>query len=98
MTIDLLAETRSSMTELARQLGVTIPTIWRWRQRGVRGVRLETYMLGGRRYSTQEAHRRFVEATTLAADGPQPATTARTSRQRQAAIDRAERELDAAGI
>ncbi len=98
MTSDLLEEKKVSMTELARQLGVTIPTIWRWRQRGVRGVRLETFMIGGRRFTTQEAHRRFVEATTAAADGPQPSTAARTSRQRQAAIDRAEAELDRAGI
>jgi len=98
MTSDLLAERRVSMTELARQLGVTIPTIWRWRQRGVRGIRLETFMLGGRRFTTQEAHCRFVEATTAAADGPQAATPARTNRQREAAIDRAERALDAAGI
>ncbi len=97
MVVDLLDENRVSMTELARQLGVTIPTIWRWRQRGVRGVRLETFMLGGRRFTTQEAHRRFVEATTLAANGPMlPATAARTNRQRQAAIARAEKELDAA--
>jgi len=98
MQNDLLSERRVSMTELARQLGVTIPTIWRWRQRGVRGVRLETFMIGGRRFTTQEAHRRFVEATTAAADGPQQDTAARTNRQRAAAIARAEAELDAAGI
>lgn len=98
MVVDLLSENRVSMTELARQLDVTIPTIWRWRQRGVRGVQLETFMLGGRRYTTQEAHCRFVERTTAAANGTQPSATTRNSRQRQAAIARAERELDAAGI
>jgi len=98
MTSDLLAENRISMTELARQLGVTIPTIWRWRQRGIRGVRLETFMLGGRRFTTQEAHRRFVDRTTAAADGEQPTTKARTNRQRDAAVRRAEAELDRLGI
>jgi len=98
-TTDLLDETRVSMTGLARLVEVTIPTIWRWRQKGVRGVRLETFMVGGRRYTTHEAYRRFVAATTLAADGGQPpSTSARTSRQRQAAIARAEAELDAPGI
>jgi len=98
MTNDLLAENRVSMTELARQMGVTIPTIWRWRQRGIRGVKLETFLIGGRRFTTTEAHRRFVEASTLAADGPRPSTVARTGRQRQAAIARAEAELDTLGI
>jgi len=91
MKNDLLSECRVSMTELARQLGVTIPTIWRWRQRGIRGIRLETYMLGGRRFTTQEAHRRFVDATTAAANGEQ--IQAPTSCQREAEINRAENDL-----
>jgi len=98
MQNDLLSENRVSMTQLARQMGVTIPTIWRWRQRGIRGIKLETFLIGGRRFTTTEAHRRFVEATTAAADGPARPTTARTSRQRQRAIEEAERALDAAGI
>ncbi len=80
MTNDLLSENRVSMTELARQEKITLPTVWRWRQRGVRGVRLETFMVGGRRFTTQEAHRRFVEAVTAAADGPhlpEPTASAR---------------------
>ncbi len=96
--IDLLSEHRISMTELARQENVAVPTIWRWRQKGVRGVRLTTFIRGGRRYTTQEAFARFVEATTKAANGEQPSTKARTNRQRQASISRANAELDAAGI
>ena len=53
-------------------------------------------MVGGRRYTTNEAFVRFVEQTTLAANGESPRT--RTNRQREAAIRRAERELDALGI
>lgn len=98
MAIDLLAEKRLSITELAGQLGVAIPTVWRWRQKGVRGVRLETFMLGGRRFTTQEAHRRFVERTTAAANGEQPSAKARTNRQREASIKRAEAQLDAMGV
>ena len=69
MEIDLLTESRISISELAQMLGVTTPTVWRWRKFGVRGVRLETFMLGGRRYTTRESHRRFVERTTAAANG-----------------------------
>ena len=92
----LLSEKRISMTELARQLDVTIPTVWRWRQRGVRGIRLETFMLGGRRFTTAEAHRRIVDRTTAAANGETP--KARSNRQRERAIAAAERLLDEAGI
>lgn len=93
---DLLCETRVSLTELARQEGVSIPTTWRWAQRGVKGIRLETIQVGGRRYATQEAFHRFVERTTAAAHGEVPST--RTNRQREASIKRAEAELASDGI
>jgi hypothetical protein len=37
-------------------------------QRGCRGVRLESIVVGGRRFTNRQALRRFVEATTAAAD------------------------------
>jgi len=75
-----------------------LSTLHRWRLRGIQGVRLETIRCGGKRLCSVESVRRFLESVTAAADGPQPTTVARTSRQRQAAIEAAERELDAAGI
>ena len=71
-------------------------TVYRWRLAGVRGVRLETVRCGGRRLTSIEAVRRFLAGVTAATDGV--SAPVRTNRQRQAAIDRAERELDAAGI
>jgi len=41
-----------------------IATVWRWVKRGVRGVKLETIVVGGRRYTNVAAIERFVEATT----------------------------------
>jgi len=73
-------------------------TLHRWRLRGIAGVHLETVRCGGKRLCSVEAVRRFLSAVTAATDGPQTATTSRTNRQRQAAIDRAERELARAGI
>ncbi len=35
-------------------------TIARWARRGCRGIRLETVVIGGRRYSSLEAVERFV--------------------------------------
>ena len=43
-------------------------TLWRWHTRGVRGVKLETVVLGGRRWTSREAISRFAEASTRAAD------------------------------
>lgn len=44
-------------------------TIQRWRLRGARGVKLETLLAGGTRYTSSEALSRFFAATTAAADG-----------------------------
>ena len=41
----------------------------RWRLRGIRGVKLETILIGGKRYTSLEALQRFVDQTTAAADG-----------------------------
>ena len=45
-----------------------VSTIWRWIQRGIRGHRLDSVLWGGRRFCSLEAIKRFVEATTEAAD------------------------------
>ena len=46
-----------------------VATLWRWRTAGVRGVKLETILCGGRRMTSREALTRFFAATTAAADG-----------------------------
>ena len=38
-----------------------LSTIWRWYLRGVRGVKLETLVVGGRRFTSVEAIERFCE-------------------------------------
>ena len=44
-------------------------TCHRWRTRGARGVKLETVLVGGARYTTVEAIERFFASATLVADG-----------------------------
>lgn len=75
-----------------------ITTIYRWMQRGVRGVRLETFTVGMRRYTSQEAIDRFVQQTTAAAPHAEVAQHAALSKARLRQIEQAERELDEAGI
>lgn len=78
---------------------INVSTLWRWATNGVRGIKLETIMVGGTRETSLEAIERFFEALTLQSQ-PQsvPAPPPRHSRQRQREIEAAERRLAAAGI
>jgi len=71
-----------------------LSTVYRHIGRGVRGTRLETFVAGGRRFTTIEALRRFVERTTANSPGASLPPSRLTSRQRERTIDRAEREFD----
>ena len=99
--VDIATERVVSLTEATRFLPkrrggrkVHVSTLYRWSQLGCRGVALETLQVGGTLCTSVEALQRFCEA--LSVGSGQPAL--RTSRQRRAAIKRAERELDRAGI
>ena len=93
MAIDVTSETLLTFVEAARRQPhpVHVSTLHRWRLAGVKGVRLETCMYGGRRMTSLEAIKRFVSAVSAVTDGQRPPT--RTPRQRQRAIEQAEREL-----
>lgn len=75
MAIDVPNETLIPFRDVPawtkEQLGRRIhpSTIHRWRLRGARGVKLETLLVGGTRYTSSEALNRFFAATTAAADG-----------------------------
>ena len=97
--IDLANETPITLAEAARTLpggAVHVSTIHRWRMKGCRGVRLTSFLRGGVRHTTRQAIERFFDAVTAAADGDTP--PARTSRQREREISRAESEAAEAGI
>jgi hypothetical protein len=59
----LFQETRVSLGDLAHEQGVHFSTVSRWALHGVRGVRLESFVLGGRRQTSREAWDRFVQRT-----------------------------------
>ncbi len=73
-----------------------VATLWRWISKGVRGVKLETIVSGGRRFTSHEAVNRFIAATTAVAQGSgqQPASGVVSARQREASIAQAEAELE----
>lgn len=92
MTDQLLLETRISLTKLAQEQGVSVPTSWRWAQRGIGGHILETMSVGGRKFTTREAFQRWI-----AAINGEP-NHLETPRQREAAINRAEKRAVQLGV
>jgi hypothetical protein len=84
--ISIFSESLVRLSAAGRHLpgNPSLPTLWRWHSRGVRGVRLETVALGGRRYTSREALERFVSALSS------PSKASNTiPKQRAEAISRA---------
>jgi hypothetical protein len=67
-----------------------ISTIWRWILRGVKGHRLESISVGGRRFTSKESVNRFLESLNCSL-----VTTPDWRPGREAAIEAASREIEA---
>jgi hypothetical protein len=97
--IDLSTERLCTFLQAAKTLPghVHLSTLHRWRLRGIRGIKLETILVGGKRLTSAEALQRFAQRTTALAHGEPVADTpaGRTAAQRHRDIERAERELEA---
>lgn len=93
--IDIQCESLITLGQAAAALPgrPSAATLWRWRTRGVNGRKLEAVRIGGRSYTSIEALARFCEH-----QGIGNALTVRSPRQRKRDIERAEHELDAAGV
>ena len=78
MPIDTDAETLISLSEARTAFPggkrLSLATLHRWRLHGVRGVRLETILIGGLRYVSRESIARFIAAQN-ADESPAPAVT-----------------------
>lgn len=75
-----------------------VSTLHRWRLKGVRGIKLETVMVGGHRCTSAQAIDRFHHRVTAAADGEPVESPSKTSRQRKNDIARAEQDLARMGV
>jgi hypothetical protein len=60
----LLAETRLDPVVLAKREGLGKRSLVRWMHRGKRGHLLESFLLGRRRWTTEQAWRRFIAKTS----------------------------------
>jgi hypothetical protein len=95
--MSLLAETSITLAQASHRLPTrpALSTLWRWRTKGVRGVKLETALVGGRRVTSIEALERFVAAIALTETGSAVVIPAKEGEQQ---IRAAEAELDRFGI
>jgi len=100
--IDLTNETVLNFADAASRLPRRragkkphVATLYRWAMGGCRGVKLETIRVGGTLCTSVEALQRFCERlSNPGSDSPRLPTT----KQRERQIDKAERELEQAGI
>ncbi|RLS79021.1 MAG: DUF1580 domain-containing protein [Planctomycetota bacterium] len=98
MQIDLTNETPIRLSQAKNKFfgdkPVSIATLHRWRLRGVRGTKLETFLSGGSRMTTLEAIARFL-ANQNKVESSEPAIS---KKQRQIMAETANRLLAEAGI
>ena len=68
----------------------SLATVWRWVLNGTRAGKLDSILIGGRRFTSAEAVQRFANRSTAAADGDtQPSLN--SFRQRQPAVEQTDR-------
>ena len=95
--IDIQSETVVGLGEGCRAFpphGIADATMARYIQKGIKGVKLETFKSGGRRYTSKEAICRFI-----AAQNPDEQTVAAiTGSQRRRQSEAARQALQEAGI
>jgi len=92
MRINVETETLIDFAAAAREFpgrAVCIQTLHRWRLHGVRGAKLESCIIGGRRFTSREAVVRFVEAQNA---GESPPAMSKQQREKQSAAARRELE------
>ena len=59
---------RMTLTQVAKELDVSVSTAWRWVTRGVKGRRLKSFLVGGRRFVTRRALNEFLRTSDESAD------------------------------
>lgn len=61
-----MVSANKTLTQVAREHQKDPATIYRWWRKGVRGVKLQTVMIGGHRHVTDDALAQFFAAVTAA--------------------------------
>jgi hypothetical protein len=95
--IDIDRETMRLLTQAPKDVPgrPSISTLMRWARKGIRGITLETVLIGGRRYTSLEAIGRFVRR--LSSSPTHPESLSPPPRSDQSSL-RTRQELDAEGL
>ena len=88
----LATAARLTLHEVARKLDVNMQTIWRWTTRGVRGRKLPSIIIGGRRYILEDELEEFLQ------NGREGNHESTTEPHTGSGADRAASELESVGI
>ena len=89
--IEALAATFVLLSKAGRLLSTnpSPATMWRWALKGVDGVKLETFKIGGRRYTTAEALDLFLARLNGPHSANEPQVSSLRERQKDVASQRA---------
>lgn len=70
MPIDPFKDNLIPLAKIARSLPKkpSPACLWRWHRKGVNGIKLETVVVGGRRFTTERSWAAFVRGTTSEAN------------------------------
>lgn len=63
---------------------LSMPTVYRWFQHGIRGVKLETVMIGRHRFTSREAITRFIVAQNATAEETDASSASPSQREAMA--------------
>lgn len=89
-----LAEVAKLLPGRTKGERVSVDTLWRWCQRGLRGLKLKSVLVGGTRCTTLPWLQEFIEARNQSAQtGAHEPPRVRTQNQRQTASEQAAEEL-----
>ena len=89
--IEALAATFVLLSKAGRLLPTnpSAATLWRWALRGVDGVKLETFKIGGRRYTSPDSVEKFVSRLNGPRSANEPPESSLRERQKDQASQRA---------
>jgi len=90
-----LEEELMTMTEAAKRLPgrPNLATLWRWRTVGVRGVKLVTVLVGGRRRVSASMLNAFCQAVTAAGEGSARLGSSQVTDQRRLLMEQEAEEM-----
>lgn len=103
MSVDLFGDDLLTPSQAAKLLPrgdgggrINATTVWRWMNNGVRGIVLQSILVGNRRFTSKRALQAFVEQ--LAGTGQVARQSVPTSRQQEARRRRNHAALQEAGL